>query len=56
MDGRGEVNEAGRWGRGGRLKMDERVGEREREVGAGRGVDLDDRTRKLAVRGRVCDM
>jgi hypothetical protein len=28
--------------------MDERVGEREREAGVGRGVDLDDRTRKLA--------
>ena len=43
--GRGEGNEGGRWGRGGRLKMDERVGEGERGFGVGRGGDLDDRAR-----------
>lgn len=43
------LTSGGRWGRGGRLKMDERVGEGERELGGGRGGDLDDRTRKVAV-------
>jgi hypothetical protein len=43
------LTSGGRWGRGGRLKMDERVGEGERELGGGRGGDLDDRARKVAV-------